>query len=310
MISVRYHIVSLAAVFLALTVGILLGSTSVSERLLTTVGGQRDALGQEVEQLRSERDALRGQLAAAEQFGTSVAPTAVRDQLRSRTITLVTTGDAPDEQREAVKRTLADAGARVTGEVQLTDGFADPNRADELRRVVTQLLPAGVQLPPASDPGTLAGGLLGSLTLAGSGNAGAQPSPEERAAALGGLTEGGFVRVAQDIEPAELAVVVTGSGQSGDQDRAATIARFATEMDRAGQGAVLAGSRAAAESRGPIGVVRADSTMASALSTVDNVGSAPGRVATVLALREQTEGRSGQYGVAEGAQGPSPDVRG
>lgn len=310
MISVRYHIVSLAAVFLALTVGILLGSTSVSERLLSTVGGERDALGQEVEQLRSERDALRGQLAAAEQFGTSVAPTAVRDQLRSRTITLVTTADAPDEQREAVKRTLADAGARITGEVQLTDGFSDPNRADELRRVVTQLLPAGVQLPSASDPGTLAGGLLGSLTLADSGDGATQPSSEERAAALGGLTEGGFVRVAQDVEPAELAVVVTGSGQGDDEDRAATIARFATEMDRAGQGAVLAGERAAAEGRGPIGLVRADSAMASTLSTVDNVNTAPGRVATVLALREQAEGRSGQYGVAAGAQGPSPDVRG
>ena len=57
MISLRYHIVSIAAVFLALAVGVALGSTSVSERLLSSVGGDLDTLRLQARDLRAERNA-------------------------------------------------------------------------------------------------------------------------------------------------------------------------------------------------------------------------------------------------------------
>ena len=44
MISLRYHAVSIAAVFLALAVGVVLGASGVSDRVLAAVSTQRDDL--------------------------------------------------------------------------------------------------------------------------------------------------------------------------------------------------------------------------------------------------------------------------
>jgi hypothetical protein len=310
-ISMRHHVVSIAAVFLALAVGVVLGSSSISERLLANVGNDRDSLGKQVADLRSERDLLKTNLADANRFSGAVAPMAVRGQLDQRTVVLISSSDARPEDREALKRLLASAGARVTGELQLTEGISDPDRADQLRQVVTRLLPAGVQLPTAFDPGTLAGGLLGPLTLLNPRTGQPQTSPQERAAALGGLTDGGFISGAQDMRPGQLAIVLAGGKGKGPDagDRAATLARLATQVDRAGAGAVLAGSSGSSEGGGPVGVARADTTISSVLSTVDNVDVGAGRVATVLALRERWEKQVGHYGAAASAQGPIPSPR-
>ena len=62
-ISLRYHVVSLAAVFLALALGVVLGSAGLSDPLLGAVSGQRDDLAGQVSQLTAERDAPGGRRA-------------------------------------------------------------------------------------------------------------------------------------------------------------------------------------------------------------------------------------------------------
>ncbi|MGW3470657.1 copper transporter [Saccharopolyspora sp. NPDC000995] len=316
MISLRYHIVSIAAVFLALAVGVLVGSTSLSGRLLAGVGNERQSLQEQVDALNAERTVLKAQVAAADRFNAAVGPMTVHGQLAQRSVVLITSADASEQQRDAVAQLLRAAGADVTGEVRLGHAFADPSRADQLRGVVTELLPAGVQLPTAADPGTLAGGLIGPLALLDPQTGQPQTGDQERAAAFAGLAGGGFATASEGLRPAQLALVLTGGRIEGDSagdsagDRAATLARFATQVDRAGQGAVLAGGAGSADGTGPVGVVRADPAMASALSTVDDLDSSPGRVAVVLALREQADRQAGHYGVAGSAQGPVPATRG
>jgi hypothetical protein len=233
---------------------------------------------------------------------------AVRGQLDRRTVVIITTADADPADRDALKTLIASSGARVTGELQLTDEFSNPAKADQVKDIVIRLLPAGVQLPTASDPGTLAGGLLGPLLLISKKDNQPQASPQETAAALAGLTEGGFVKASQGIQPAQLAIVLTGGAAKGDGagDRAATIARFATQVDRSGAGAVLAGSEGSADGTGAVGVVRADTAATSILSTVDNVRTPAGRVVTILALHEQLNDKSGRYGSAGNAEAPAP----
>jgi hypothetical protein len=109
-------------------------------------------------------------------------------------------------------------------------------------------------------------------------------------------------------------VVLTGGAPGGDGsadgggDRAGIVARFATQLDRSGAGAVLAGRPGSADGDGPIGVVRVDTAATSLLSTVDDVSTAAGRVATVLALAEQEQGRAGRYGTAGSAQAVVPRI--
>jgi Copper transport outer membrane protein, MctB len=170
-------------------------------------------------------------------------------------------------------------------------------------------------LPTASDPGSLAGGLLGPLLLLNPHDNQPQSAPAETSAALAALASGGFVHPAPDLHPAQLAVVITGgttgaangAGDGGGAgDRAATMARFAVQLDHVGTGVVLTGRTGSADGTGPVGVVRADTAATSVLSTVDNVETAAGRIATVLALREQADGQSGQYGMAGNAQATAP----
>ncbi len=312
MISLRYHVISIAAVFLALALGVVLGSTAISDRLLSGLSSNRDDLGRQVSDLQAERNALNAQLANADVFGAAVGPRIVSGALRGRSVVLVTTADAAPADRDALTGLLSSAGATVTGELQLTDAFTDPSRSDQLSELSTRLLPAGLRLPTASDAGTLAGGLLGSLLLINPNNGKAQATPAETTAVLAGLGDGGFVHSGPRVLPAQLVVVLTGGASrgNGSGDRAGILARFATQLDHAGAGAVLAGRSGSADGNGPIGVVRADTAAASVLSTVDDVNTAAGRVVSVLALAEQAQGRAGRYGTGGNAQAMVPAIQG
>jgi hypothetical protein len=307
-ISLRYYVLSIAAVFLALAVGVVLGSTTLSRSLLSGLNNENEELVSQVNDLQDQKNAQSARLADADSFAASVGPMAVQGQLAQRTVVLVTTADATPADRDALTTLITNAGGSVTGELQLTETFSDPRKADQLKDIVVRLLPAGVQLPTASDPGTLAGGLLGPLLLISKVNNKPQASPDETAAALSGLTEGGFVKATQGLQPAQLAVVLTGGAARGDGagDKAATVARFATQLDRSGAGTVLAGGAGSADGTGPIGVVRADTAATSILSTVDNVGTPAGRAVTILALHEQLDGAAGRYGDAGNAERPAP----
>ncbi|WP_037303231.1 copper transporter [Amycolatopsis orientalis] len=310
MISLRYHIVSIAACFLALAIGVVLGSTALNGSLLSGLAGQKEDLGTQVADLEAQRNSLNARLSDADAFAGALGPKVLAGQLDKRSVVLVTTEDAKPADRDALKQLVGQAGASVTGEIQLTEAFSDPMRSDQLRDVVTRLQPAGVQFPTAGDPGTLAGALLGSVALLNKDNAQAQSTPVELAAALGGLTDGGFLKAGQDVKPAQLAIVLTGSKYTGDGagDRASTIARFAAQLDRSGAGTVLAGDAGSADGTGAIGVVRADTSATSILSTVDNAETAAGRITTIMALREQLEGGAGRYGIAGNAQAPAPGI--
>jgi copper transport outer membrane protein MctB len=309
-ISLRYHIISIAAFFLALALGVILGSTAISDRLLSGLSSNRAELTRQVSELQTERNALRARLTDADAFGAAVGPRVVTGALRGRTVVLVTTADANPADRDALAGLISNAGGTVTGELQLTDAFTDPSRSDQLSELATRLLPAGLRLPTASDAGTLAGGLLGSLVLVNPHSGKGQTTSAETTAVLAGLGDGGFIRLGPQVQPAQLVVVLTGGTIRGNSsgDRAGILARFATQLDRSGGGAVLAGRPGSADGNGPIGVVRADTAAASVLSTVDDVSTAAGRVVTVLALAEQAQGRTGRYGTGSNAQAVVPAI--
>jgi outer membrane murein-binding lipoprotein Lpp len=308
MISLRYHVVSIAAVFLALAVGVVLGSSGVSDRVLAAVSAERDDLGAQVTRLTTERDALAAQQRAADEFAARVGPTAVRGLLTGQTVALVVTG-ADTADRDAVAGLIGQAGGTLTGLVELTDAVGDPARADQLRELASQLLPVGAQLPAASDTGSLVGGLLGGVLLARDGQLAV--SRDDADSVLTGLTSAGFVHPGQAPGPANLVLVLTGGAGSGIDaaDSAAVYARLAAQLDLAGGGAVLAGAAGSADATGAVGVARADPQVVERLSTVDDVQAESGRVAAVLALHEQLDGRAGSYGAGPGAvDGAAPVV--
>ncbi|SLD06388.1 putative channel-forming protein [Mycobacteroides abscessus subsp. massiliense] len=126
---------------------------------------------------------------------------------------------------------------------------------------------------------------------------------EQRNTALSALRQSGFITYTDgQVAPGNLAVVVTGGGLPDDAgNKGSTVARFAAALDRRGSGTVLTGRSGSANGIAAISVTRADSSLASAASTVDDIEMASGRITTVLALREQSDGHSGRYGLGPGA---------
>lgn len=307
MISRSRHRIALLAVFvLALAAGVVVATLGLPDRIAAAVTTDRDGRAATVSRLTAERDALAARLRSADDFAAGVAPGVVRGALTGVPVTVISVGGDPADAA-AVAELVAAAGGTVGGQVRLTDAVADPARADQLRELAARLLPAGAQLPPSSDAGTLAGGLLGAAMLTpGTGPA---PDPSQGQAVLAGLAAAGFAeQPAAPPTPGRLAVVVSGGAAQGldAADVAATTARLAAELDRRGGGAVLAGRDGSAAPDGAVGVVRGDDAVAGGLSTVDDVGTGAGRVATVLALAEQNTGGAGQYGAGPGASGPVP----
>jgi len=305
-ISLRQHAVSIAAIFLALAVGIVLGSGLLSSSL---VSGLRDDKARMRDELQAEQDrnsVLTERLNAADGFDAAVAGRVVRDTLAGRTVLMVAGPDADPADLDAVVATVEAAGAAVTGRVSLTESFVDAAGADLLRTTVTNVVPAGVQLQTgAVDQGSLAGDLLGAVLLVDPGTGQPRSTPEERTLALTTLRSAGFVSFEDGtVEPAQAAIVVTGDGSGGEEgsgNRGAMLARFAAIFDTRGAGTVLAGRPGAATGNGPLAVVRADTALSAGLSTVDNLDREAGRITTVLALQEQLAGGAGRYGTGPGA---------
>ncbi|WP_429520190.1 copper transporter [Rhodococcus sp. BE178] len=304
MISMRQHAISIAAIFLALAIGVVLGSGLLSNGMLSGLRDDKAELQNEIEDLNQENNQLGEQLMSADGFDSAVADRIVRDTLAQRSVILVTTPDADPADIDGINRVVAQAGGAITGRVSLTKSFVDSVNGDQLRTTVTNIIPAGIQLRTgAVDQGSLAGDLLGSVLLLNPQTAQPQTTPEERGLALETLRGGGFIDYDGTVQPAQLAVVLTGEGdpENTGGNRGAVIARFAGALDGRGAGTVLAGPPAAAEGSGPIAVARADAAVSAVLTTVDNVDRESGRITTVLALQEQLGGGSGRYGTGPGA---------
>ncbi|MEA1960230.1 MAG: copper transporter [Bacillota bacterium] len=122
MIDLKYHIVSIIGVFLALGLGILIGSTLVSDDIM--VGQQRkmiDDLEEKFMVLREREDSLVNLneskdvvIGDYENFSQAMLPLVVKDQLQDvRTAIIVTGGqDVP----AGLTNTLALAGAQVVSQ--------------------------------------------------------------------------------------------------------------------------------------------------------------------------------------------------
>lgn len=312
MISLRQHAISIVAIFLALALGIVLGSTALADSVFSSLTSDKAQLQERLQVVEGEGSALRELAARSDQFDAAIAGRAVRDALAGRAVVVVAAPGAQGADLDAVSGVLAQAGGRVTGRVVLTPDFVDVQAGDRLRSTVTSVIPAGAQLRTgAVDQASLAGDLLGVVLLVDPATRQPAASPQERELVLASLQRGGFLDQAAapllPTEPAEAVVVVAGPGEGArDGNTGALVARLAGALAGRGAGVVLAepGSSAqegSAQGGGAVAVARSDGALAAAVSTVDAADTPSGRITVALALRERLDGGRGHYGVGQGA---------
>ncbi|RZL72489.1 MAG: channel-forming protein, partial [Rhodococcus sp. (in: high G+C Gram-positive bacteria)] len=146
MISLRQHAISLAAVFVALAIGIVLGSGLLSSGLVSGLRDDKTGLENQVDDLQSTNNQLGEQLNSADGFDAAVSGRVLRDTLVDRSVVVITTPDADPGDVDGVTRSIGASGATVTGRVSLTDSFVSAANGDDLRTRLTNVIPAGVQL--------------------------------------------------------------------------------------------------------------------------------------------------------------------
>lgn len=310
MISLRQHAFSLAAVFLALAVGVVLGSGFLSDTLLSSLRDEKRNLYTQISGLNDQKNILNEKVSAANNFDNQLLGRIVHDALGGTSVVVFRTPDAKDDDVVAVSKIVVQAGGTVIGTVSLTQEFVDANSAEKLRTVVnSSILPAGAQLSTKLiDQGSQAGDLLGIALLINANPAIPDVGEAQRGTVLVALRDTGFITY-QTYHPndhlgaANAALVITGGSLPQDAgNQGVSVARFAAALAPHGSGTLLAGRDGSATGIAAVAVARADAGMAAAISTVDNVDAEPGRITAILGLHDLLSGgHTGQYGIGHGA---------
>lgn len=122
MFDVRYHALSLAAIFIALVVGLLLGVAIGDKELVSSARDDvRNSLRRDVAQANNERDDARQRVTELNQYADAAYPILTANHLRGRRIGLVLLGgdkDAPVLVDEA----LGPSGADIKVVAVVRDG--------------------------------------------------------------------------------------------------------------------------------------------------------------------------------------------
>lgn len=163
MFDFRYHALSLAAVFLALAVGLLLGVAIGDRQLISSARKQlQDNLKQELAETQATVADLREELARAKLYEEQTFPLLVRDRLADRRVAVVFLNGRDDDVFRWVRDSVIAAGGELATSYTVTapldyeqiaeaaDGTryellaADPTLVEPFaRRVARQMLQPG-----------------------------------------------------------------------------------------------------------------------------------------------------------------------
>lgn len=342
MINLRYHIVSIVAVFLALGIGLALGSTFISSAVVSRLEDDIADLDSETDTLRAERDEARAELdaerAAQQDFEEQALPIIGGGRLDGHRVLVLTATGVDDAMIEPLEIGLAGSSAQFVGTLRLTPrlDLSDPDNRAELaellgvaddealvRRAFEVRLADALVPEEPPDPGTTLGSVLAGVAdeLVAGDDFVVEPPAEERPPSLiTQLIDAGFLEYDSDIVNRRVPVddlVTYGSRYVFASDEGAEIPDeelmvplIATLDERQDFiPAVAAGSAAELDGDEPdfVEVLRDDPALVTSISTIDDLDEFSGLLSTLTALDQVP--LVGHYGVAESAQSLVPGPR-
>jgi hypothetical protein len=308
MINFRFHLVSLIAVFLALGLGILVGSSVVDQVIVDRLERDIASVRSESNERRDENERLEDRIGELEEVIAASAPYTVQRRLDEVPVAVIAEHGVDTDTVEQTKAMLELAGADVPGVLWLDDAW----RLDDPQQVQTLGAAVGVNGNAASTRSAALHELADRL---------AEPAvttstSDEPADVLQALEDAGFVAVS-DGDVAGFAsfpmralrtLVVTGthSDLAGSDTleqlvRALVDAGVPTAVAEVYDGDVDDGGRGDA-----LAPIRGDASLSEAVATVDDAELVQGRVTAVIALERLADGALGHYGYGRGATAPMP----
>lgn len=324
MINFRFHLVSLVAVFLAVGLGILVGSTVIDQSIVNRLESEIDSVRTENAQRRNENKALAELNATQQQFIDLTARFVVDGRLDGQSVAVVAERGVDRDVLKETATLLRAAGADVPAVLWLDDSWRldTAQQRQALQAALDVQGDAATMRARALDvlarrlgqrPTTTAGPTSTSASTPGS-------TPTSVGVdALTALADAGFLSVT-DGDASELATFPAGAARvlvvTGDNThflgtdmtsaltRSLTSARLPTVVAAAydpGSDPANAPERGAA-----LASVLDDRVLSAAVSTLDDLELEQGRVAAVLALEVVGTGNRGHYGYGSEASAPLP----
>jgi hypothetical protein len=347
-IDFRYHVVSIVAIFLALTVGLVIGASILSGSLANSL---RSDLSKANNQITSQQDQLKSlqtQLDQQQKYISDTAAQLVSGRLSGQCVAVVQFAGADGGAYAAVRTILAkQSGAMVCSDTELNAALTAPTSQDQLSSLVQVHTPAGQKLAgdvtqqafeliaealttyQAAGTGTGTGAVTesvpsstatpGAPTGGATGGAGSTPTTPATMTAGGALdtlkdfqTAGMITMATAPLsgEQATLAYVQAPATANTDADNALYLS-FTEALHKGGAGTVVGGTAMSAEKGGLVYTIINDSTATREISTVDDTDVTMGQVASVFCLYDQSLGGTtvaGHYGTGANNDGPIPPI--
>jgi len=315
-ISLRYHIVSLVAVFLALALGIVVGSTVLQEGTVSALRATSQEVRQRSEENRTENLILKQEISRLQTFGTAVLPELVQDRLKGRSVVLVDTDKVDSGLRDGVRKVLKDAGANVDGQITFSDDRLALG-ADADRTAMARLLAV-----EAAAPDVLRGELVEKLAARLATSTALPQEDGQRASdMLTGLQDADFLAdlklsrplaTGTDPFPRQGSIFVLLGPAATATTALAPDAFLVPLADQVSTqtGGPVAGAEAAAVPKQTSWIIalRDNRAVSRRVSGIDSVDTVYGQLALVQALQGSLQQLpAGQYGIKDGASGLLPE---
>jgi hypothetical protein len=123
MINLRYHIVSITAVFLALGIGVTLGSSMIQRYTIETLEDRLDELGDRLDRTDGENSLLRSVLNDRDRIADQLAeqgPAVLGGHLEGRAVLVLAVQGTDDDLLSEVRTSLRAADAEISGTLVFT----------------------------------------------------------------------------------------------------------------------------------------------------------------------------------------------
>jgi hypothetical protein len=317
-IDFRYHLVSIVAVFLALAIGIVLGSTELQGNTIDALRTLNNSLTNQLNAARADRDSYKTLSGASDSFLTSAEPKLLDGTLSGQRLVIVAEPGAPSAVIDGVKQAAGTAGATVTGTVALQPKFNDVSgttRAN-LNAINAQFASHdSTTLDSAQASQTMyqqqAAQLIGTAILNQTADQSGLTVTDAQDL-LSAYAQAGYLTVTgAPTNRATLAVIITpasaptaGAGDPANQVLLAVAQEFATHS----AATLVAGSALGSSPAGSAMAVLRSSSVSGQVSSVDNADTVLGQIVTVWALADQLAGeKPNSYGIS-GASAVGPTV--
>lgn len=304
MINFRYHVVSLTAVFLALAIGLVVGTAALNGPVADSLKENVNALRKDNSQMRQSVNSLQKELDMEEDFAAEVAQILLPGKLAGHRVLVLSLPSGRDHT-EGVVKMLQLAGASVS-RVDIQDKFINPDSNNNLLELANGVQVSGL---PGNGHGVETSSALLASVLLDRPPGSPAASDAERRSVLQSYATAGYLTPEDKISGSAEAVVLVSGQPYVDKDSAKkdeSVVKIAEQFDRTG--AIVVGGMGSAGGN-VVAVVRGDPVLSQTISTVDDANTVQGQLVTTLALVQQViDKKAGQYGVGDNAASLVPKL--